>query len=101
MGGNVIEEVPDFFQRILQTGWAVNLDLPDERFDPTKEAFDVAVAPGGAGWNSLVTNAEQLQEGLEYRAFEDQFVVSADGMGFAQAGRWPGTSGRSASSRAC
>jgi len=35
MGANVIEEVPDFFKRILQTGWAVNLDLPDERFDPT------------------------------------------------------------------
>ena len=83
MGANVIEEVPDFFKRILQTGWAVNLDLPDERFDPTKEAFDVAVAPGGADWNSLVTNADHLQEGLEHRAFEDQFVVSADGMGFA------------------
>ena len=83
MGANVIEEVQDFFKRILQTGWAVNLDLPDERFDPTKEAFDPAVAPGGANRNALVTNADQLQEGLEYSAFEDQFVVSADGVGFA------------------
>lgn len=83
MGANVIEKVSHLVERILQTGWAVNLHLPDERFDPTKEAFDVAVAPGGADWNSLVTNADQLQEGLEYNAFEDQFVVSADGVGFA------------------
>jgi hypothetical protein len=83
MGANVIEKVSHLVERILQTGWAVNLDLPDERFDPTKEAFDVAVAPWSADWNSLVTNADQLQEGLEHRAFEDQFVVSADGVGFA------------------
>ncbi len=83
MGANVIEKVSHLVERILQTGWAVNLDLPDERFDPTKEALDVAVAPGGADWNSLVTNADQLQEGLEHRAFENQFVVSADGVGFA------------------
>lgn len=83
MGANVIEKVSHLVERILQTGWAVNLDLPDERFDPTKEAFDVAVAPGSADWNSLVTNADQLQEGLEHRAFEDQLVVSADGLGFA------------------
>lgn len=86
MGANVIEKVSHLVERILQTGWAVNLDLPDERFDPTKEAFDVAVAPGGADWNSLVTNADQLQEGLEHRAFEDQFVVSSDGVGFAMLG---------------
>ena len=83
MGANVIEKVSHLVERILQTGWAVNLDLPDERFDPTKEAFDVAVAPGGADLNSLVTNADQLQECLEHSAFEDQFVVSADGEGFA------------------
>lgn len=83
MGANVIEKVSHLVERILQTGWAVNLDLPDERFDSTKEAFDVAVAPGGADWNSLVTNADQRQEGLEHRTFEDQFVVSADGVGFA------------------
>lgn len=47
MGANVIEKVSHLVERILQTGWAVNLDLPDERFGPTKEAFDVAVAPGG------------------------------------------------------
>jgi putative intracellular protease/amidase len=75
--------VSHLVERILQTGWAVNLDLPDERFDPTKEAFDVAVVPGGADWNSLVTNADQLQEGLEHRAFEDELVVSADGVWFA------------------
>lgn len=79
MGANVIEKVSYLVERILQTGWAVNLDLPDERFDPTKEAFDVAVAPGGADWNSLMTNADQLQEGFEHRAFEDQFVVGSDG----------------------
>lgn len=83
MSANVIEKVSHLVECILQTGWAVNLDLPDERFDPTKEAFDVAVAPGGADWNSLVTNADQLQEGLEHSAFEDQFVVGADGVGFA------------------
>lgn len=83
MSANMVEEVSDFIKCILQTGWAVNLDLPDERFDPTKEALDVAVAPGGADWNSLVTNADQLQEALEYSAFEDQLVVSADGVGFA------------------
>lgn len=65
---------PTLVERILQTGWAVDLDLPNERFDPTKEAFDVALAPGGADWNSLVTNADQLQEGLEHRAFEDPFA---------------------------
>lgn len=83
MDANVIEKVSHLVERILQTGWAVNLDLPDERFDPTKEAFDVAVAPGSADWNSLVTNADQLQEGLEHSAFEDQFVVGADSVGFA------------------
>ena len=83
MGANVVEEVPDFIKCVLQADWAVNVQLLDERFDPTKEALDLAVAPGGADWNSLVTNADQLQEGLEHSAFEDQFVVSADGVGFA------------------
>ena len=46
MGANVIEKVSHLVDRILQTGWAVNLDLPDERFDTTKEAFDLVVAPG-------------------------------------------------------
>ena len=83
MGANVIEKVSHLVDRILQTGWAVNLDLPDERFDTTKEAFDLVVAPGGANRNALMTNADQLQEGLEHRAFEDELVVSADGLGFA------------------
>lgn len=83
MGANVIEEVPVFFKRILQTGWAVNVQLLDERFDPTKEALDLAVAPGGTNRNALVTNVDQLQEGLERSTFEDQFVVSSDGVGFA------------------
>jgi len=61
----------------------VNLYLPDERFDTTEEAFDLAVAPGGANRNALMTNADQLQEGLERSAFEDELVVSADGVGFA------------------
>lgn len=30
-----------------------------------------------------MTNADQLQEGLEHSAFEDELVVSADGVGFA------------------
>ena len=88
ISANLVEEVPDFIKRVLQAAWAVNLDLADERFDPTKEAFDVAVAPGGANRNALMTNADQLQEGLEHRTFEDQFVVSADGVadkGFADA----------------
>ncbi len=84
IGANVIEKVSHLVDRILQTGWAVNLDLPDERFDPTKEALDLAVAPGGSNRNALMTNADQLQEGLEHRAFEDQLVVSADGVGFAE-----------------
>lgn len=30
-----------------------------------------------------MTNADQFQERLEHSAFEDEFVVSADGSGFA------------------
>ena len=61
----------------------MNVDLPDERFDATKEAFDPAVAPRGANRNALVANADQFQEGLEHSAFEDEFVVGSDGARFA------------------
>lgn len=30
-----------------------------------------------------MTNADQLKEGFENRTFEDELVVSADGVGFA------------------
>ncbi len=83
MGANVVEEVPDFIKCVLQSGWAVNVDLPDERLDTTKEAFYATIAPRSTNWDALVTNADQLQERLEHSAFEDQFVVSADGSGFA------------------
>ncbi len=45
MSAKLVEEVPDFFKRVLQADWAENVDLHDEWFDPTKEAFDLAVAP--------------------------------------------------------
>ncbi len=83
MGANVVEEVPDFIKSVLHSGWTVNVQLLDERFDPPKEAFDSTVAPRGANRNALVANADQFQEGLEHRAFEDQFAVGSDGVGFA------------------
>jgi hypothetical protein len=83
MGAHVVEEVPNVIQRVLQSGWAVNVDLPDVRFDATKEALDAAVAPRGTNRDALVTNSDQRQERLEHRAFEDQFVVGSDGAGFS------------------
>ena len=83
MGAHVVEEVPNVIQRVLQSGWAVNVDQPDVRFDATKEALDAAVAPRGTNRDALVTNSDQRQERLEHRAFEDQFVVGSDGAGFS------------------
>ncbi len=83
MSANVVEEVPDFIKCVLQADWAVNVQLVDERFDPAKEAFDPTVAPRSTNWDALVTNANYLQEHLEYGAFEDQFVVGTDGTRFA------------------
>lgn len=83
MGANVVEKVSNVVARVLQADWAVNVQLLDERFDPAKEAFDSTVAPWSANWDALVPNADQFQERLEHRAFEDQFVVSADGSRFA------------------
>lgn len=83
MGTHVVEEVPDFVQSVLQSGWAVNVDLSDERFDATEEAFDAAVAPRCAYRDALVSNADQLQEGFERSAAEHRFVVGANGAGFA------------------
>ena len=83
MGANVVEEVPDFVKRVLQSGWAVNVDLSDERFDATEEAFDTAVAPRRANWDALVSNADQLQERFEYSTAEHCFVVGSNGAGFA------------------
>lgn len=37
MGANVVEEVPDFFKRILQADSAVNVQLLDDGFDPTPD----------------------------------------------------------------
>ena len=83
MGANVVEEVPNVVKRVLQSGWAVNVDLPDVRFDATKEAFDSTVAPWRANWDALVINADQPQERREHRAVEDELVVSPDGTWFA------------------
>jgi hypothetical protein len=83
MGANVVEEVPYVVKRVLQSGWAVNVDLPDVRFDATKEAFDSTVAPRGANRDALVTNADQLQERREHRAFEDELVICSYGARFA------------------
>lgn len=83
MGANVIEEMPKVIQSVLQSGWAVNVDLPHEWFDATKEALDAAVAPRGTNRDALVTNADQRQERLEHSAFEDQFVVGSYGTRFA------------------
>ena len=83
MGAHVIEEEPDFVQSVLQSGWAVNVDLPDKRFDATEEAFDAAVAPRCANWDALVSNADQLQEGFERCAAEYGFVVGSNGARFA------------------
>ena len=83
MGAHVVEKVPNVIKRVLQSGWAVHMDLPDVRFDATKEAFDSPVAPRGANRDALVANADQLQERREHRAFEDELVVGADGAWFA------------------
>ena len=83
MGAHVVEEMPDFIKRVLQSGLAVNVDLSDERFDATEEAFDASVAPRCAYWDALVSNAEQFQEGFERCAAEHCFVVGSNGAGFA------------------
>ena len=83
MGAHVVEEVPNVIQRVLQSGWAVNVDQPDVRFDATKEALDATVAPRGTNRDALVANADQLQERREHRAFKGQFVVGADSAWFA------------------
>ena len=83
MGAHVVEEMPDFVKSVLQSGWAVNDDLSDERFDATEEAFDAAVAPRRANWDALVSNADQLQERFEYSTAEHGFVVGSNGAGFA------------------
>ena len=82
MSAHVVKEVSNFIKSVLQPGWAVNVDLPDERFDPTEEAFDAAVAPRCAKWDALVSNADQLQEGFEHCAAEHCFVVASNGAGF-------------------
>jgi len=74
MGAHVVEEVPDFVKRVLQSSLAVNVDLSDERFDATEEAFDAAVAPRRTNWDALVSNADQLQERFECSAAEHCFV---------------------------
>ena len=56
----MVEKVPDFVKHVLQSGWVVNGDLSDKRFDATEEAFDAAVAPRCANWDALVSNADQL-----------------------------------------
>jgi hypothetical protein len=83
MGAHVVEEVPNVVKRVLQSGWAVNVDMSDVRFDATKEAFDAPVAPRGANRDALVTNADQLQERREPSALEDEFVVGSYGAWFA------------------
>lgn len=83
MGAHVVEEVPDFVKHVLQSGWVVNGDLSDKRFDATEEAFDAAVAPRCANWDAPVSNADQLQEGFERCAAEYGFVVGSNGAGFA------------------
>lgn len=83
MGAHVVEEVPNVVKRVLQSGWAVNVNLPDVRFDATKEAFDAPVAPWGANRDALVANADQVQERREHRAVEDQFVVGSYGARFS------------------
>jgi hypothetical protein len=35
MGANMVEEVSDFIKCVLQADGAVNVQLGDERFDPT------------------------------------------------------------------
>lgn len=83
VGANVVKKVSNVVERALQADWAVNADLPDERFDATKKTFDSTVAPRGTNWDALVTNADQVQEGLEHSAFEDEFVVGSNSKGFA------------------
>lgn len=45
MRAHVVEEGPNAVKRVLQSGWVVNVDLSDVRFDATKEAFDAPDAP--------------------------------------------------------
>lgn len=39
MSANVVEKVSNVVECVLQADWAVNVQLLDERLDPTKEAL--------------------------------------------------------------
>lgn len=41
---------------------------PLERFDPTKKTFDSTVAPRSTNRDTLMTNADRLQQRLEHQA---------------------------------
>jgi hypothetical protein len=62
MSPNVVQEKSDFIKNILQAGGAVNVELPDHRFEATKETLDLSVEPWGANRNGLFTNSDQIQK---------------------------------------